>query len=527
MTRLLTILLALALLAAPASANVFNTFTISEDLSWQKKFTGAVKWSTLGIRADSGTTNNGPLLTANLPPNIPIEGDCPLGGYIGLSSSWFVQSGTTVNLDPGCQLESTNTTVGIFAIYLFPGLAQIINPNLITAPQLNIELDNFNFQYLTPTSTVRVLEGWCDHCFFHHTTFNNTGGGVFIRCGDCLIDYYNQTNTINNPGNPGIRSFGVDNVLLSPGMRASFWVRHANIQSGDSPFQTCQPVNTPANGTWNWNTSTLSAEYDDSFGITGSVLILVNLPQVTGQSGTCQHIRYNNVSGTGRWFCEVGNSPLVTNDVIISNATFVSDTSSSLPSCGIGAVPFGGAVAATTQCSNIQLNNITISLALQVDLEVVNCSAVSTDNSTYNLTAAGSASVLATVYTSGSSNFKMTNSSVNAGKNLYGFADGLTATSTNTILSSDTIYGVINGSFGLGFLNSLKPTFLNNTITLTNLNFTTAAGILLTAGPGGTFGATGTGNDVHTFPLGYRIFCTPSGQSNNVINNIGAPNCVP
>ncbi|MCI4680162.1 right-handed parallel beta-helix repeat-containing protein [Rhodoblastus acidophilus] len=507
------------IVAAVVSVDVRAGVIFSVDTAWQEQFANAVRWSMLGISDDSGTTDNTAALNA-LPANQPIIADCPHGGYVSFSGNWHWQSGLTIWQQPGCWLKSTITTPADYPIMMPVGTTD-------TAPIANVQYYGMNFGFVTPTSTVRVMQLWVDHFKFKYFMIDGSGGFAFLRGSDQEIAYGVLRNTVSSPGNPGIRHFGnVPLVTTSPGMRANDWFHNLNFQTGDASFQACQPGNNSA--TWFYNTSTDGLLYEDSYGESdGSAVILVNAPMPVGQDQYyCKNITYRNIRGYGLWFASVGNSTARTENVMIDGGSFDGSMySSNLPSLGVGTVPFGGSAATSANTTNVTISNVTMTNVYQDAIEAIgSVTGLTIIGNTLGAPRVGIASPGATIALDGTSSTVIRNNTIVAGNSPAGIALGAGSNVTaNAFVANNTITGINNSKAGISIENSSGVSVTGNTIAPAS-GATSAIGVSLTADPNGTNNALVSGNDASAMPT--PIVCA-SGQGNSVTGNAGVANCAP
>jgi hypothetical protein len=328
--------------------------------AWQPQFSGAISWTTYGV-IDDGATDNTAALNS-IPGNIPVIADCPHKGAILFSGTWKWPPNLTVWQQQGCVLKSSIVTSGIYPITAIEETP-------------NVQYYGMQFSFVTPTSQVRVLEGWLDHLKFEYFDINGSGGFAFIRGSDQEIAYGTMENTITLPGNPGIRHFGnVPEVPTSPNMHANVWIHDLVFQTGDATFQACQPLGNPSG--FGYNVSSDGILYEDDYGVSSSsALILINEPLATkaGDAYTCDNVSYVNVSGSGLWDMVIspGNQNSETVGVYISNNSFNgSGHGNNLAAIGIGNITYGGNTSYGQNMSNVKLANINVTNAYKQSLWV-------------------------------------------------------------------------------------------------------------------------------------------------------------
>ncbi|PWT79424.1 MAG: hypothetical protein C5B44_06880 [Acidobacteria bacterium] len=327
------------------------------DPSWQSQFANAVSWSTYGVRDDNGTTDNTTSLNA-IPGNVPIIADCPHGGYVQFSGTWNWPTGLTVWQKPGCFLKSTITAPGYYPISIPGG-------NAARAPIKNVHYYGMNFSFIRPTNAVRMMLAWIDHFKFKNFIIDGSGGFAFLRGSDQEIAYGVMKNTITAPGNPGIRHIGnVPRVPTSPGMPANVWIHHNKFQTGDSPFQACQPVTNPL--TWMYNVSSDNILFEDNYGESSSSTIILASEPLTPATATqfiCNDITFRRVSGKGVWYALVlaGNDNTVTSNITVDGGSFDGSASNNrLPAIGVGDVTYGGMTNNSVHTFNVTVKNTTM-----------------------------------------------------------------------------------------------------------------------------------------------------------------------
>ena len=497
----------------------------AQDISYQNQFLGAVHWSALGVNDDSGTSDNTSALNA-LPTNTPIIADCPHSGFVQFTGTWNWPSGLTVWQQPGCVLESTITTPGVYPIQNAGGFTS-------ATPITNVQYYGMQFSFVTPTSTVRVMLAWIDHLKFKYFDINGSGGFAFLRGSDQEVAFGTMENTQTAAGNPGIRHFGnVPKVAASPGMRANDWFHNLNFQTGDAAFQTCQPSSNPL--TWGFNTSTDDLLYENSYGVSSSsAVILINEPASDLDPShtytyTCTNITYTNVSGIGHFGAIIGDSNNLTQNVTINGGTIQTIGGNgggpTQPVIGIGQFLYGGSQASNPNTKDITLNNVGVSQFFQTAIGVSGASNVTLINPTTSSPLVGVTSTAATVeILGGAVNTTITGGNIATGNNAQGIVDGLGTAATGSQITGVSVTGVTNAKTGILLQNSVGASVTSSVVSPKS-GSTTATGIALTANPSGTHGATVTGNNVSAMPV--PIVCA-SGQGNNVTNNTGAADCAP
>jgi hypothetical protein len=514
--RLIFVACAFLLTAAFSGATVVDT-------AWQNQFVGAVNWSTLGITAD-GTTDNTLALDA-LPGGTAIIGDCPAGSTINFGNPsnnggiWYWPNNLTVWQQPGCWLKYTGTNINILPIQNTGGFGS-------TTSTTGVQYYGMNFEFATPTPLLRVFLGWFDHWKFKYFNIVSSGGFGVIRGSDQEIAYGTLSGVTPSAGNPGIRLVGnVPKVPTSPGMHANVWIHGLYFESGDSPFQTCQPNNNTIS--WAYGISTDDVMYEGNYGISdASALILVNAFGQGGPNFTCRNITYRNTSGKGLWYASIGNATVETSNITVTGGVYDGSLSigSSSPVLGIGNWPIGG-TSPTVNTFNVSVNNVTISNANYLGVGVLNSQNVSVNNVTIGpMRGAGVTS--SPILVRGSTNVVVENSTVNVTVAKGGITVGDSgAINTNIQLLNNTVNGVRPTYSGFFLGNATGVTATGNIVTPRNSS-SGGYGISLTTDPNGTHNSIVTGNDVSAMPAGQGVVCAP-GQGNSVTGNTGATDCAP
>ena len=494
----------------------------AQDISWQNQFAGAVHWSALPtpVKDDSGATDNTAALNA-LPTNTPIIADCPHGGFVQFTGTWNWPSGLTVWQQPGCVLDSTITTPGVWPIQSTGGATNL-------TPISNVQYYGMQFSFVTPTSGVRVLLAYINHFKFKYFDINGSGGFTFLRGSDQEVAYGTMENTITLAGNPGIRHIAnLPKVPSSPGMKANVWFHNLNFQTGDAAFQACQPIsNNPSVWYDGLGTGTDDLLYENNYGNSGSsFLILANLDQNYGGSWhyNCDNVTFRNINGNGTYYALLlaGGPDGGTHNLTVDTGTFNKTTAVNTGNAtfGIGDIFAGGITYTGSDMANVTVKNVT-SNGTTVALAITGAfPSVSVSNSAFNGPTSSVFSPL--IQLSGTSGVVFKN--VSARAYLGDTLEMMGSSNVGFAWNGGTISGVRNATNGVNLGTSSGASITGLTIT-PYAGATTATGVYLATDPNGTNSATVTGNDVSAMPV--PIVCAP-GQGNNVTNNTGAADCAP
>lgn len=498
----------------------FQSGQVQQSIAWQAQFAGAVSWTTYGVVADSGTTDNTAALNS-LPANTPIIADCPGGGYVSYSGSWSWPSGLTVWQQPGCLLESTDTTVGIYPIQNAGGTA-------VGSCVSNVQYYGMQFSFVVPTDTVRMMLACINHFKFLNFDVNGSGGFALLAGSDQEIGYGTVRNTLTGVGDTGLRLYGnIPKVATSRGMHANVWVHNVNIQSGDGSLQSCQPNgNNPA--FWGYDLSTDDVLYEDVAGnsaSSGAILVNEAVTFPPGVTYSCSNIVYRNVYAGGLWFASIfaGGAAGSTHNVTIDTAAYDGTGSvENLAAIGIGNINYGGENDTGTNISDVTLNKVTVKNAYKQSLNIVghNMLGMVVTNSSFgapqltnppNVTETGTKGLVFSY--NNITSFARTGAEFGAGA----------IQTVNPNILNNTVTNVYNGYDGF-LLSNVSGGSLKGAVVTPHAGQTTSQGIALTPNPNGTNNMVVTGNDVSAMPTG--VVCA-SGQGNVVTGNAGASDCPP
>jgi len=238
-------------------------------------------WSTLGVVADGQTDNTQAL--NNLPTDKPIIADCPAGSFVRFNGVWQLKSNLNIRWLPGCEMVS------------YGAVPFALEQRDLKTPISNVTLDGITIRKDQWRDTERFLRAWIDHFKLLNWSFlTPNDGGMFLR-GSCQeIAHGRYFSTQFESGSPGIRHIGnMPKVTDKCEQIADVWVHSNHVISGDSAYQSCQPLQTSL-----WiNVSSDDLLWEKNTGSGGTFLLV-------GAGGnyvdySCTNITYRNIVGEG------------------------------------------------------------------------------------------------------------------------------------------------------------------------------------------------------------------------------------
>ena len=463
---------------------------------------GAVLWSTLGVVAD-GATDCTAALNA-LPPGVPIEGDCPLGGAILAQGVWYLRSQLQLRVQAGCTVLSNATGLGSYAV----------SQRDPSTPLFNVSLVGLTVAKTSRAAGDRVLLAYIDNFQLLNWTFRHHGGAMFLR-GSCQeVAGGRSFDAAPLVGSPGIRHVG--NLPKAACLRpqpASVWVHHNSIASGDGAYQACQPL---AGALWAGVGSDDVLFEANTGSSSASAFILVGLHSVPPQRSnfSCTNVTFQGMQGSGLRliYVQAAAAPnlvagVLLRDLLLQVTPYLSYTPASIQLTAV----WGGAVR------GVRMDGVRALGSLQTALNATGLlEGVVFTNGELAAPGAGGA---ATVNIDGGAAAELSHSLIGAaGGGGGGVRIGAASATQGTRVLNCTLAGVGAGAVG---------------IALGAASGSTVAGNLFVAQPGarGTTGiALGAGtalaqvhlNDVRAMATG--IVCG-RGSGNNVSGNPGAADC--
>jgi len=468
----------------------------------------AILWSTLGVVADGRTDNT--LALNNLPPGVPIEGDCPQGGAILAQGVWYLRSHLFLRMQAGCQVLSNATGFGSYAISQLDA----------SQPLSNVTLIGLTIAKTTLLAGDRILLAYIDNLQLLNWTFHHHGGAMFLR-GSCQeVAGGRSYDAAPEVGSPGIRHIG--NLPKAACLRpqpANVWVHHNSIASGDGAYQACQPL---ANALWTGVGSDDMLFEANTGTSTASAFILVGLHNTPPQysSFTCSNLTFQDMQGSGLRliYVQAASAPNLVERVVLRNLQLrITPHLNYTPASIQVTAVWGGSVRGVLMDGIHALGTLQIALNETGLLE-----GVVFTNGVLAAPAGGGGGGLPTVSIEGGTSAVLSNSLIGTplqGGNSISIALQYAAQGTQVL--NCTLAGVNQVGIALGSVNGSQV--LGNTFSPQQGAQRTTGITLDAAGSSAlTSNAAVHLNDVRAMDTG--IVCG-HGSGNSVSNNPGAANC--
>lgn len=469
-------------------------------------------WSTLGVVAD-GTTDNTAALNA-LTTGTQIIGDCPGGSFIRVNSAWNWQSNLNLWIRAGCQIVSYVTGSNNYAI----------TQTDLNTPLTNVTVYGLDIKKGTaPATGERILRVWVDGFKLIKWTFGDNCGGMFVRGSNQEIAFGRQYNSCTATGSPGIRHIGnVPTVATGNGyftgtaMPKNVWIHDNHIQSGDTAFQTAQPLN---GATW-VNVSTNGILWENNYGNVGtSALIAIGLDNgvPADMAFSVSDVTYRNMAGIGGnrgILIEAGdNVANVVSGITIQDVT-IDASSDATTSASIEVM---ATYTSSGTISNVTMNRVSILQPYQRSLHV--------DGAVSNLTFQNG--YLGNPRNGGQDNVAVSGTDITVSTSTIGNLAGNNVVvgdaniTTSATIDSNVLLNVSNNRSGV-LLQNADNSLVDSNVMFPKFEATSARGITFAADPGGAHDSLATGNDVSRMTNSPTIVFV-CGQGNNATSNTGSP----